>query len=155
MCSHLFNGRPDFKKTNLWPCLSLSLTPLSLQHLLFSCQRRHVRRAKRTHSARLGSAGPLTSVWITKRGPFRSRLLAKRQLAKENRGGKGEKILRSKIQKPSYFPSRRYRLTSSVYSYNLQLSLKKIYSEKIFLFSSYTLKYPSPPKSDPILPTNR
>jgi hypothetical protein len=61
-------------------CLSafLSRTSLSLQHLLHSCQRRHVRRAKRTVDFCVDN----------KKGPFGNRLLVKLRVGKENKEGR-------------------------------------------------------------------
>lgn len=61
-------------------CLSafLSRTSLSLQHLLHSCQHRHVRRAKRTVDFCVDN----------KKRPFGNRLLVKLRLGKENKGGR-------------------------------------------------------------------
>ena len=133
LCRCHCNGRSDFKETNLSLRLSFWYF-LSLQHLLHSCQRRHVRRAKRTVDFCVDN----------KKGPFGNRLLVKLRLGKENKGGREDATFQN-LKESVFFLSWRHRQTGNFSSYNPQLSETFFHTERdFFLLHLY-------PKLNPFL----
>lgn len=99
-------------------------TTLSLEHLPHSCQRWHVRRAKRT----------VDFCMDNEKGPFGNRLLVKLRLGEESNGWR-EDVTFQNLKKKSVFFLWRDGQTDSLCSYNPQLSLKR-FSIPTGIFSS-------------------